>query len=206
MELNNWTEEDINRCKIAFMNMAKHYIPGFTVDERNKEVINDLFYYFHKLEGGRLDPEKGLWLEGTIGTGKSSLITIFASHLRRFWNDLGFKIYNCTFIANEYANSNAADPLDRYTYNLNGYKPIPAKMCFDELGREPIHALRYGQKLNVMEYILQIRYTLWQSDRLHTYITTNLDADEVETLYQDYIRDRRAEMFNIVSMTGDSRR
>lgn len=216
MELNNWTEKEIKQGKKAFMHMAKHLMPEFEVDDRNREIINDLFFYFHKLEGGRLHPEKGLWLEGDVGTGKSTLLNIFSHHLRRYWNGAGFKIYNCATIANEYAfreeskNSmydNNPDVLDRYTYNRLGYKPFTrVHMCFDELGREPIPAIHFGQKLNVMEHILHIRYTFWQSEKLLTYVTTNLDADKVETMYGDYIRDRRAEMFNIVPMTGSSRR
>lgn len=215
MELNNWTEEEIKQGKNAFMHMAKHLMPEFEVDDRNREIINDLFFYFHKLEGGRLNPEKGLWLEGDVGTGKSTLMNIFSNHLRRYWNGAGFKIYNCSTIANEYSHrpkmkdgdDASLDTLDRYTYNRYGYKAhTRVAMCFDELGREPIPAVHFGQKLNVMEHILHIRYTFWQSDRLLTYVTTNLDADKVEELYQDYIRDRRAEMFNIIAMTGKSRR
>lgn len=206
MELNKWTDKEIAKTKLSFMNIARHIMPHFQVDERNKEIINDLFFYFHKIEGGKLDPEKGIWLEGDLGTGKSTLMLIFSEHLRRYWNGSGFKIYNCSTIANEYS-SRDDDVLDRYTYNRNGYTPgAKVAMCFDELGKEPIPASRYGQKLNVMEHILHIRYTFWQTEKLPTYVTTNLDAQTVEDLYKDYIRDRRSEMFNIIAMTGKSRR
>lgn len=218
MELNKWTEDQIIQGKKAFMNMAKHLMSNFVIDDRNREIVNDLFFYFHKIEGGKLDPEKGLWLEGDVGTGKSTILEIFSQHLRRYWNGAGFKIYNCATISNEYAFRSREegkhtmydanpDVLDKYTYNRYGYKAYSrVHMCFDELGREPIPAIHFGQKLNVMEHILHIRYTFWQSERLLTYVTTNKDADEIELLYQDYIRDRRAEMFNIIAMTGESRR
>ena len=215
MELNNWTEYQIKRGKTAFMHMAKYIMPYFVVDDRNREIINDLFFYFHKIEGGRLDTDKGLWLEGDVGTGKSTLLNIFSHHLRRSWNGAGFKIYNCSTIANEYAHrpkfkdndDTSLDALDKYTYNRYGYNAHSrVHMCFDELGRESIPAVHFGQKLNVMEHILHIRYTYWQSEKLLTYVTTNKDADEIELLYKDYIRDRRAEMFNIIAMTGESRR
>lgn len=212
MELNNWTEEEIKQGKNAFMHMALHIMPEFKVDERNKEIINDLFFYFHKIEGGRLDPAKGLWIEGEVGTGKSSLMNIFSNHMRRYWNGNGFKIYTCSTISKEFATNptndvEAADILDRYTFNKFGYRPYyRVAMCFDELGREPIPSARYAFKMNVMEHILHLRYTFWQNEGLLTYVTTNLDADKVETMYGDYIRDRRAEMFNIIAMTGESRR
>lgn len=79
-------------------------------------------------------------------------------------------------------------------------------MGFDELGREPIPGVYYGQKLNVMQHIIHVRYSLWQLAKLRTFVTTNMDAEEVENLYGDYIRDRRKEMFNIIPLTGESRR
>jgi len=210
MELNKWTKKEIEQGKRAFINMAKHLVPEFEVNERNKNTINDLFFYFHKLEGGQLDPTKGLWIEGPIGTGKSTLMNIFANHLRRFWTGLSFKIYNCTSVSNEFSSQerkDGLDVLDRYIYNRCGFKPNErVSMCFDELGREPIPAVHFGQRLNVMEHIMHLRYTFWQAEGLLTYVTTNLDANKVEELYGDYIRDRRAEMFNIIAMTGESRR
>lgn len=212
MDLHNWTEEEIRKAKLSFINTAKHILPNFVIDNRNKDIINDLFFYFHKLKGGNLDPEKGLWIEGEVGTGKSTLMNIFSQYLRRYWNGTTFKIYNCSTIANEYScrdksDDSNPDALDKYTYNRLGYKPnLRVPMCFDELGREPIPAVHYGQRLNVMEHILHIRYTYWQQEKLLTYVTTNLGAEEIENLYHDYIRDRRKEMFNIIALTGESRR
>ena len=79
-------------------------------------------------------------------------------------------------------------------------------MCFDELGRETIPANYYGQKLNVMQHILHIRYSLWQSTGVKTFITTNDDPSAIESKYGDFIRDRNREMFNIVLLQGKSRR
>lgn len=207
-QLEEWNEEQIKQGKLRFLHVARHCVPNFTVDERNKDIINDLFYYFHRIKGGRLDPAKGLWIEGPPGTGKSILISIFAKHIRTYWNDKAFKIYNCTSISNEFSRrtSNEVDLLDIYTANRFGESKKPIPMCFDELGREPIPSVSFGQRLNVMEHILHIRYSIWQELRLRTYVTTNLGAEEVENLYHDYIRDRRKEMFNIIAMTGDSRR
>ena len=212
MGSSSWTKEEIKKGKLRFMHVAKKMMPEFVIDERNKSVINDLFFYFHKIENGNLNTSKGLWIEGEVGTGKSSLMRIFSSYLRTHCNDSTFKIYNCATVANEYASKartpdTGDDGLDCYTYNRNGYnreKRVP--MCFDELGREPIPAVHFGQRLNVMEHILHIRYSFWQTENLLTYITTNLSAEDVELKYNDYIRDRRKEMFNIIALTGESRR
>ena len=206
MELNNWTKDEIRRTKLAFMHMARHLMPGFMINDQNRQVINDLFCYFHRLEGGTLDVSKGLWLEGPVGTGKSSLMRIFSEHLRRYWNDETFRIYNCHDIVAQFSSKReGVDSLDQYTHNKFGYQPgRKVTMCFDEMGRESIPANSFGLKLNVMEYILYTRYSFFQQEGTLTHVTTNIDAEKTEVLYGDYIRDRRAEMFNIVAVTGES--
>jgi hypothetical protein len=175
-------------------------VPEFKVDNDNRQVITDLFNYFLNIPGN-FDLKKGLWLEGDLGTGKSSLMQIFSKFMIARFD--GFLIHICSHVANEYS---IYGNLDKYTYNQTGYCGEPVQMCFDELGRESIPANHFGQKLNVMQHILHIRYSLWQTDGLKTFITTNTDADEVEELYGDFIRDRRGEMFNIIELTGKSRR
>ncbi|SBW03812.1 conserved hypothetical protein [uncultured Dysgonomonas sp.] len=194
------SNEQIIVQKGIFMEFARSIIPDFKIDESNRENISDLFNYFLKLPG-RLDPSKGLWLMGDIGTGKSSLMQVFSKYMIAKHD--GFLIHDCSHVANQYSISG---DLDKYTYNQTGYHGEPVWMCFDELGRESIPANHFGQKLNVMQHILSTRYSLWQTEKVKTFVTTNLDAIGVEGCYGDYIRDRCREMFNLISFTGESRR
>lgn len=187
--------------KMRFLSIARNSTKGvFSVDCRNKKLVGDLFNYFLGLPG-ELDTSKGLWLEGTVGTGKSMLMYVFSEFLKSM--QIGFQVHICSSITTAYA---LTGNLDRYLTNEGGYTPGPVPMCFDELGREPIPASYYGQKLNVMQHILHVRYSLWQRFGLKTFVTTNCQASEIENLYGDYIRDRRYEMFNIVPVIGESRR
>ena len=172
----------------------------FRVDQSNLETISAMFDYFTGIPG-KFDLNKGLWLEGPVGTGKSTLMYVFSKFMQTLGN--GFRVYICSQVAAEYSMSGE---LGKYLLNADGYCKEPVPMCFDELGREPIPAKYYGTELNVFQHILHIRYALWQQTRLRTFVTTNLRADEVQRIYGDYIRDRRKEMFNLVVLDGDSRR
>lgn len=196
----NLSIEELNRRREIFLEKAYQYEPDFIIDEANRDVINNLFLYFNGMPG-KYNLNKGLWLCGDIGTGKSSLLFIFSELKKQLFD--GFKIYICSKVSNDYAING---DLDKYTYNEKGYLGIPVNMCFDELGRESIPANYFGQKLNVMQHILHIRYSLWQSNGIKTFVTTNDDPASIESKYGDFIRDRNREMFNIVLLQGKSRR
>ena len=191
---------------MLFFDTANEVVPGFTIDQDNLKVIENLFYYFIGVER-EYDLNKGLWIMGGNGTGKTKILKIFSLFGQKRYN--GFKVYECMTISNEYATKG---DIEKYTYNQQGSYSTqkPADMGFDELGRETIPANHFGQRLNVMQYILHIRYSLWQSEGIKTYITTNLSTDEVHDLYDGdkdkFISDRCREMFNVVTLLGNSRR
>lgn len=192
---------DLTPYKIRFMQIADEKTGGrFKVDDTNREIVSNLFYYFLNLPG-RYDLNKGLWLEGPIGTGKSTLLNVFSAFMIHL--EIGFKVYICSHVTSAYS---LDGNLDMFLENKHGINGQPVDVGFDELGREPNPASHYGTKLNVFEHILHIRYSLWQQRGIRTFITTNLDAGKVGDLYGDYIRDRRKEMFNIIPVTGESRR
>lgn len=192
---------DLAAYKRWFMYVAKQVTKGaFQIDDRNRDLVNDLFLYFH-FQKGRLDLRKGLWLEGPVGTGKSTLMQVFSQYLKSL--QMGFRVYICSQVTTDYS---LTGDLSRYLDNAGWSSSGPVPMCFDELGREPLPAKYYGTELNVMQHILHIRYSYWQTTGLRTFVTTNANGNDIERLYGDFIRDRRKEMFNIIPVTGYSRR
>lgn len=201
---NKLSQEYTSQLGKLLSDVIKEQIPDFMYDANNIGVIKNLFLYFTG-QAGSYDLRKGIWLMGGNGTGKTSLLYIFSEFGKR--RSDGFKIYDCGKVANDFA---ANGGLDLYTYNRNGYSRQAVNMAFDELGRETIPANHFGQKLNVMQHILHIRYNLWRMEGVQTYITTNCDSDEVHDLYDNkndrFISDRIREMYNIIHLGGESRR
>lgn len=188
----------INALKLHFMNVARRVCPGFTVTDGLRDTVAAIFRWC-VMADGPLDPAKGLWLCGDIGTGKSTMLQI----VKAFCRDVrprdeegeryGFAIFNAERICGDFAEK-----------GFGGLEPYlkSRRLAIDELGRETLSSGHYGNTLNVMQHLLQSRY---DNRYTHfTHVTTNLGDAQVKTLYGAHIFDRRREMFNTVEFRGNS--
>lgn len=188
-----------------FKDCCSMICPSFAIDETNKRLMNDIFCYVEK-RSGRFDPNKGIWLWGSIGTGKSTIIQIIKTY-DTLSSGLsvggypvgGFRIESSSTVAAKYS-MKGSETLNAYTHN-NG---APSTIAFDELGREPMPTKYFGTELNVMQYVFQCRYEF--RNEVLTHVTTNLTTAEVQKNYGSYIADRINEMFNVIELKGSSRR
>ncbi len=186
----------INSYKQMFMQYARTECPGFTVQPELRETINDIFRWCMMLEG-RLDPDKGLWLYGNIGTGKSTILRIvkqFCKVVRPRCQDgwpYSFAIFNAVDICSVFAGK-----------GFDGLKEFvdSDRLAIDELGSETIPTGHYGTPLNVIQHLLQSRYD--KRHRSFTHVTTNLSIEQIADIYTPRIYDRCKEMFNFVEFTG----
>lgn len=173
--------------------------PNFT--PHKKELMNDIYRYLNGWRGN-LDPEKGLWLYGPPGTGKSTIMQICQKYQQQVWfnrktwrSEKGFVIHPASFVVGRYS-KNGIEGLNQYVERSD--------FGFDELGKEPNPGNHFGTKMDVMQYIIQIRYDFRRHCK--TYVTTNLYPDQITGVYGNYIADRVKEMFNVVHITGESLR
>lgn len=187
--------------KVAFKNTIAQVCPQFQVDEFNKELMNNIYRYAIQHPNASMNTEKGLFLYGEPGTGKSTILTILAEFTRKVNQQHAFKIIQTAYLAAKYA-AEGIDALEESTWNrgINGNNPVPRG--FDELGREPNPATHYGNSLNTMQYILELRY----NTRAITHVTTNMSPEMIANAYGYHVADRAVEMFNFIEVKGPTRR
>lgn len=197
----------ILNAKKYFKHLLDKRIGGnFVIEPAQRKTINDIFFYIcNRPQLTSLDCSKGLMLCGTVGTGKTSLLYAMRQFLVDTIRD-GFPIFN---VANDvvqfYAQKGDIGKFITDVDPITGHHEA-GTMAFDELGREAIPANHYGTKLNVMEQIIQSRYSYYTTERAKTHFTTNCNAADLERIYGDYILDRLKEMCNWVALTGTSHR
>jgi DNA replication protein DnaC len=169
----------------------------FKILETDYPIIYPLLAYFLKdepicLEFG-IDLHKGIMLSGPIGCGKTSLM-----HIMKNLNSAHkFAVKPCRDISFEFIKE-GYEIVHKYS------KTTPRTICFDDLGTEN-NLKYYGNECNVMAEILLSRYDLFTSRKLHTHITTNLSASEIEEAYGNRVRSRLRSSLNLIAFDKDTK-
>lgn len=190
------SSQKIVGLKRLFLEVACEVCPGFQVTEHNRGIISDLFHWC-ALIPGTLDPAKDLWLYGTVGSGKTTMLKVIRAFCKivRGDDDKGnpysFGIDMMSEVCAAYTEKGEA--------GLRPYMEARHK-AFDDVGAETIPAYHYGSPLNVFQRVLEARY-----DRRHdmvTHVTANMSPGQAKAVYGVRVYDRCREMFNFVEFTG----
>lgn len=200
----DWAKE-MAYFRAAFLKVEPRFDPKLA----DRNILNSLFAWVWKLDEYnklKLDYNKGFCFYGDLGLGKS--MTLQA--LRQYRNGLvsryeskkeDFRMKGTWLkAASELANIFSVDGQPA----LVKYTTDEINLIIDELGREPRPAKYYGTELNVIQFVLQLRYDHRRDSVTH--ITTNLKLEDIAQKYGAYIADRCLEMFNFIEFKGASLR
>jgi DNA replication protein DnaC len=198
----DWAKE-MAFFRAAFLKVEPRFDPKLA----DRNILNSLFAWVWKLDEYnklKLDYNKGFCFYGDIGLGKS--MTLQA--LRQYRNGLvsrneskreDFRMKGTWLkAASELANIFSVDGQPA----LIKYTTDEINLIIDELGREPRPAKYFGTELNVIQFVLQLRYDHRRDSVTH--ITTNLKLEDIAQKYGAYIADRCLEMFNFIEFKGAS--
>ena len=216
---------------VKFCGFAPDNVPTmgkkpFKLDEDNCEIYHALCYYFtfnpafellrfDDGNGGAINPNwslnKGLLIVGSVGSGKTKLMELFAVNKRQ-----NFEVINANEITHDFAvkNDNAGFELIKRFSGMHTSARVKHEdnlwqekvgLCIDDIGTEE-EKNYYGNKSNVIAEILLGRYANKSLAPHMTHGTTNLSRKGVEEKYGVRVWSRMQEMFNIVQLSGNDRR
>ncbi|WP_280646715.1 MULTISPECIES: ATP-binding protein [unclassified Dysgonomonas] len=186
----------------------------FVVDDRNKQIMRFLLYYFNDCPlAEEVFPDKhyklhkNLLICGDVGTGKTLLMQIFSEYLKYTDNPNHFHNLSVTQMVNYYTIHNN---LDRYTYNEEssvGFQIKPVNICLNDIGIES--KVHFGMDTKVLtNEFLHARNEVWVHYRKHGHLTTNLSVAQLKEEFADSFGRLvdRFKTYNVIAMTGESRR
>lgn len=193
--------------------LAKHN-RTFVVDDTNRDILRFLMLYFNRspLASG-VFPERGyslnknILLVGSVGVGKTLLMDVFALYLNKINSRLAYKVVSQTQMLNHFKQHNNIDLFTFNTSERGTFDGNPFNLCLNDIGLKTQRF--YGNDTEmIIEEFLYARYEIWEQQGKSTHLTTNLDKQEIEELFYDKhgrLADR-FKMFNVIPLTGNSRR
>lgn len=200
-------------CDCGKLCMAKEF-KSFIVDDNNKKILRFLLYYFNNCQKAedvfpdkKFKVHKNLMICGSVGTGKTMLMQVFAEYLKRTNNPNAFHNLSVTQMINYYKQHNH---LDRYTYNEEGSKSFegnPVNVCLNDVGLQT--HLHFGTDTKVLvEDFFHARSEIWSQTGKMAHITTNLSPKDIKEYFNDeYGRlVDRFKFYNVIHLQGESRR
>lgn len=180
----------------------------FVIDTANQAQYYALALYFtgnpefNELKPGN-DINRGLMLQGRVGTGKTIALRLFIELITRL--KLGKYLNGLPRLVTTNAVCDDLEALGiwntRKYINYNWY-------CFDDLGDEPLEVQQPYKSLKIEAFrrILGERYDNFKKDGQITIASTNLNFDLIGKYYGVRIESRAREMFNVLTFNGEDRR
>lgn len=176
------------------------------VNDENIKVINIICQYLNNepefLENEDFSFNKGLWLYGKFGSGKTQLLLAYRKCCKILFNRVvGFKTcveMNEAFTKYDVFADKKARHLGIATF---ANRKDEIERIFDDLGEEEITINDFGNKICIMANILSERYKGFPNTKTH--VTTNLMRKQISDEYGGRIDSRAFEMFNFIRIGGN---
>lgn len=210
-----------DELKAVVLDRAKQLPFDFVLDSTNERVFNLLCLYFigdsqfnseffEYSDGSKMQMslEKGIALiSSKKGTGKTVMMSLFQQNKYRPYFQIETKNVSSSFQKKgEEAIEIHSEPLhipphpDFFYYDYIG-------ICFDDLGFE-LPKSYWGSKSDVMSDVI---FAIYRKNQMkgnfsNFHFTSNLSGNDIQSRYDDRIRDRMREMFNVIVLSGESRR
>lgn len=198
----------------VFECIGKQFAPGFVVDNDNRWVYEQLIkWIMGDATMQAIDPTtgaivqgnltKGIYLAGNTGSGKSLALQVLSIYRR---------VDNIKIVINEevvnlnYRPIRVDEICDAYakTGDISKYKRMPI-LCIQDFGSEETTTLHMGNRINVMQQIIESR-----GDRhdLITLISSNqsIGNPKLDERYGKRVVSRLNEMCNYIVLKGSDRR
>lgn len=189
--------ENEKLIKTEFLKIADEVIRSeYVIRDDNRGKITDLLKYFTG-NPCELNPNKGIYIFGTYGCGKTVLFKTIQLLLARLFpfSPNGFQITSLEQIIEKFK---AEKNLDYFGYREDS---TPNYLCINEFGKRLDEKI-FGTDANaVITSLFMIRYELFQQG-YYTHITSNFHPKDLEL--EPVVRDRLNEMFNFVEFKGES--
>jgi uncharacterized protein YutD len=195
-----WKSKTPDTPQEYYLGILKQY--GYIVEDWNREVVNELCYFFSNDTRFNGDLGKGLLLYGPYGCGKSSIMRLLQVNSR-----LTYGITTVEKVQEEYERTGSISRYKRQCDTIAGnlFNHKLGGWFIDDIAKPRESAVaHYANKIEVVPEILEAWYVS-DMPRYGQHMATNANKAELAAAYPFLVKSGRlAEMFNVISWPADS--
>lgn len=199
--------------RLSLRDFCREKYPWFKVDEHCQLLVTKLEEYAYldpafetdppkswQLEGQRLSCNKGLYIFGNVGSGKSDLMRVFQQYLFAIGSPFMFRLVPVREVTKKYRNTGSVGPIDQIN---SGH------WLFDDLSRtdeQEMPVRFYDYSVVISHELIDIRYEMMSAYALITHFTGNKTPGELFEHFPQYLKSRFTQMVNFIPYIGPDRR
>lgn len=193
----------------GLLNILQYKISNkLIINESNKKILVIFLAYFtgdfEMLEKYNINPNKGIYLCGDYGTGKTLIFSAFNEFTNFLWVNK-FKFFSVIDIIAETA-KNGVQSIEKFQKNFSDGNTNAFHCYIDDIASVNEKVNHFGNQYNIMELLILARYEALTKYRKLTFFSSNLYPKQLKQIYNERIIDRLREMCNIIEITGKTLR
>ena len=194
IRINQYLESEAERNKTPFNPIDyKIVLAAF---EKMRTVYCDLLFYFRGFEGGPYDIDKGIYIHGGTGSGKTLVMKIFKEYTKKCLQANSFRMVEASTISDK-ATKKGINALDQFVRSQETYTPI--NMYIEDFGASPKQIRAWGNLIDPMGELIMRRYNYFKKYGTLTHLCTNIKPSDLPNHFGPRVCSRFHEMFNIVN-------
>jgi DNA replication protein DnaC len=205
---------DFEKRLESFMRIAEIICPEFAITDENRAIYENTIRYFAADESCEYNLNKGLYVYGQYGVGKTLYFKIFKALNRAIDSPNNFKILTVTDLIDGVSHKGYQYFLDSGVVPAGGsgsscnslWSNQADHYLLDDMGQSERFANNYGNKIDVVIAFLQRRYYAFTDSFSLTHCSTNLIPSEIESEYGEAINSRLRQMCNVILFPGEDKR
>jgi DNA replication protein DnaC len=189
-------EKDVNLNRLASMwnAIGRKFDPSFSYNH-HRELYRSMILWAVAHKDSKHDINRGLFLHGPIGTGKTLAMSILRIFLQiTGQQEIVFDIHKADDIVDRIMTDGKFDAIRKLSFK---------HLFVDEVGQEKIQIQYFGNEVCVMEKVFMYAYDSHSRYRTYMHVSTNVDPSKFDILYGPRVYSRMQELFNFIYVKGD---